>query len=89
MINENTFQLTYITRNTIRDLLKNKKDRIFDNIERIMEANNISQEQLADAICSEQQHISKILRKRSDGITINVMIRIAHALNTPIADLAK
>lgn len=87
---ENYFQLTQVfTRPDIGNFLKNERDAIFNSIEKVMSENNISQGSLARAIGSDQQHISKILRKRSGGLTINVLIRISKALNTPISELAK
>jgi plasmid maintenance system antidote protein VapI len=86
---ENNYQLRHLTRDDVRDLLKTNMDVIVGNIEKIMKEKNITQENLATAMRSEQQHVSYILRKRGKGITINVIGRIASALNTSISELAK
>ena len=86
---ENIYQLKYLTRDDVRELLKNNMNIIVGNIEKIMKEKNITQEELSGAMRSEQQHISYILRKKGKGITINVIGRIAEALNTSISDLAK
>lgn len=86
---ENNYQLNYLTREDIRGLLKKNMDTIILNIEKKMSQENISQNELATAMQSEQQHVSYILRKKGKGITINVMGRIAAALNTTISELTK
>lgn len=86
---KSNYQLNYLTREDIRNLLKKDIDTILNNIQRIMKEKVISQDSLATAMGSEQQHISYMLRKRGSGITIPVIGRIAAALNTTISELAK
>jgi len=83
---ENTFQPKYLTRDEVRELLKKNMDVIVSNIKKEMTEKKITQEILATAIRSEQQHVSYILR-HGKGITINVLGRIAEALNVKLIDL--
>lgn len=85
---ENEFRLKHLTRDDVRELLKNNIDIIAVNIRKQMIAKNITQESLAIAVRSEQSHISNILSKHKKGITINVLGRIAAALDVSIADLS-
>lgn len=86
---ENNYQLRFLTKNDIRELLRKDIDTIVDNIQKIMKENSISQEKLADAMMTSQQHLSYMLKKRGAGITIKVMGRFAAALNTSISELSK
>lgn len=86
--NEITFQLKYLRRNDIRELLKTSSDIIAINIIKQMAAKNVTQKSLAIAIHSDRSHLNRILSRHKKGITINVLSRIAFALDVSIADLA-
>jgi Helix-turn-helix. len=88
-IEKESYQLTYLTRSEIREVLKTNIDAIVRNICNTMKEKNITQEALACAIQSDQPHLSRILSKNKEGITINVIGRIAKALNTTISELSK
>ena len=88
-LEENIYQLKYLTRDDVRDLLKKDMDTLMNNIERIMKEKNITQEALATAMRSEQSHLSYMLKNRGKGITVQVIGRIASALNTSITELSK
>jgi len=83
------FQIIEVRREEIRPLLKNNMETIVGNIVRLMHEKAISQEDLAFGICSEQQHISKILTMKNRGLTINVLGRIAKAMDVKIHELLK
>jgi DNA-binding Xre family transcriptional regulator len=85
---ESVFEIKEVKRSEIRDLLKSNMDLIVGNIERVMKEKRITQESLAHGICSEQQHVSYLLRKKS-GITINVLGRIAKAMDVKLYELVK
>lgn len=86
---KNTYQLKYLTRDDVRSLISNQMDTILGNVARIMKENNITQEALATAMRSEQSHLSYMFKNKGSGITINVIGRMAAALNVSIGDLAK
>ena len=86
---ENNYQLKYLTEQQVRDLINNSIDTVMTNIEKIMKENKITQSELADAMRSEQQHVSYMLRNKGKGITYNVLMRMASALNVNISELAK
>lgn len=83
------FQIIEVRREEIRPILQNNMDVIIGNILRIMSEKQISQEDLAYGICSEQSHVSKILTMRNRGLTINVLGRIAKALDVKLIELVK
>ena len=86
---EKSFQLNYLTEHQVRDLINNSMNAVMGNIERIMKENQITQSELADAMRSEQQHVSYMLKNKGKGITYNVVVRMAAALKVNISELAK
>lgn len=82
---------TYLTRPQISKLLKDNTTRILSNIESIMNTEGISRKELADRIDSEATHVSRMFRNKyhKNGLTTNVLGRIAVALNTNLYELVK
>jgi antitoxin component HigA of HigAB toxin-antitoxin module len=83
------FQIIEVRREEIRPILKSNMELIISNINRIMKEKGVFQEDLAYGICSEQSHVSKILSNRNRGLTINVLGRIAKALDVKMHELLK
>lgn len=86
---EQKFQIVEVKREEIRSLLQTNMELIISNINRIMKEKDISQDDLAFGMCSEQQHVSYILRNKGKGITINVLGRIAKAMDVKPYELLK
>lgn len=77
-----------VARKKAKELLKKNMDVIVGNIYKRMDEKKMTQKDLAYEIESEPPHVNYILRKKK-GITINVLGRIAIALDTTISDLAR
>jgi len=75
-------------RELARGILKYNMDIIVNNIYRLLEERKMNQRKLAELIWSDPPHLNYILKNQS-GITINVLGRIAKALDTTISELAK
>ena len=69
-------------------ILKYNMEIIVRNIYSLMEKRKINQSELARKIYSTPYHLNYILKTHS-GITVNVLGRIAVALDTTISELAK
>lgn len=82
---------TYLTRPQISKVLKENTARILYNIDGIMKEKNISKKELADRIDSELTHVYRIFRNKyqKNGLTTNVIGRIAIALDVQLKDLVQ
>lgn len=85
---EPKFEVIVTKREEIRPLLKKNMELIINNIIRIKKEKNISHEDLAAGMCSHTQHVSYILRS-GKGITINVLGRMARAMDVKPYELLK
>ena len=86
----NNYQLGYISKREGKLLLKKNMDIFISNVKKEMSLYEITQEQLASAIESEQQQVFYLLNKgKGKGMTYNVAGRIAFALNKTISELSK
>lgn len=82
------FEVKNIKKEEIRVLLKENMEVIVGNIIRIKKEKNISHEALAFGIRSHTTHVSYILRS-GKGITVNVLGRIAKAMDVSLVELVK
>ena len=91
MKEQETTKQIYLTKPQISKALKENTARILANIEAEMEKLGINRKTLADRIDSEATHISRMFRNRytKNGLTTNVLGRIAIALNTSLTELVK
>ncbi len=81
----------YLTRPQISKALKDNTERILSNIEEEMKNQNILKAELARRIDSEATHVYRIFKNRytKNGLTTNVLGRIAMALDIPLTQLVK
>lgn len=86
-----TIKPTYLTKPQISKLLKDNTARIIYNIDDIMKTKNISKKELSHRIDSELTHVCRIFRNKyhKNGLTTNVLGRIAIALDVQMSDLVK
>jgi len=85
---EERYNTPEISKNEASKLLKQNMDIIVENINTLLLKKKMNQSELAYAIKSDRGHVSYILRSKI-GITVNVLGRIAKALDVPLTELVK
>lgn len=87
---ENNNQLRDITRDEARKILKEDMALILANIKNFMSEKSINQKELAYRIGSEACHVSRMFKNPpKNGLTINVLGRIAKALDVKLYQITK
>jgi len=81
----------YLTRPQISKALRDNTERILQNIEDEMKNKNILKAELAKRIDSEPTHVYRMFKNKynKNGLTTNVLGRIAIALDVPLTQLVK
>ncbi len=89
--NQTNNQVNDISPAEARNHLKNNMGIIISNIKNFMLEKKVNQKELAFRINSEQGHVSNMLKNDffKNGLTINVLGRIAKALEVKLEDLVK
>lgn len=87
-IKEEKYITPEISRKEASEELKKNMDVIVNNIQNIMRTKNMNQSELAYAIKSDRGHVNYILKSKT-GITVNVLGRIAKALNVKLYEIVK
>lgn len=84
-------QFKDISKAEAREALKKNMITIIDNAENFLKSKNISKKELASRMGSEVCHIYRMFKNKyyGNGLTINVLGRLAIALDVKIHELLK